>query len=140
MFADFTLHNPLEKSEPAVALQQLDGHKNLYEGVSPQTVGADKNYHQQKFVSGCRHREISPHVACKEGVHVAGLDGRTTGQPGYTISQCIRKRVEEIIGWIKTIGGLRRSRYRGIERTQAWGYFVAAAYNLARMARLALAG
>ena len=51
----------------------------------------------------------------------------------------IRKRVEEIIGWIKTVGGLRRSRYRGTERTQAWGYFVAGTYNLLRMARLELA-
>ncbi len=68
-----------------------------------------------------------------------GLDGRTTGQKSYTISQRIRKRVEEIIGWIKVIGGLRRSRYRGIERTQAWGYFVAGTYNLLRLARLELA-
>lgn len=138
--ADFTLHNPITASEPMVALEQVDGHKHLYQGVAPKTVGADKNYHQRKFVSGCRQRKISPHAACKQGVRVAGLDGRTTGQPGYAISLCIRKRVEEIIGWIKTIGGLRRSRYRGMERTQAWGYFVATAYNLVRMVRLALAG
>jgi hypothetical protein len=47
--------------------------------------------------------------------------------------------VEEIFGWIKTVGGLRRSRYRGRERTQAWGYFVAGTYNLLRIARLELA-
>ena len=51
----------------------------------------------------------------------------------------MRKRVEEIFGWIKTVGGLRRTRYRGTERTQAWGYFVAGTYNLLRMARLELA-
>ena len=55
---------------------------------------------------------------------------------GYQTSQRIRKRVEEIIGWMKTIGGLRRGRYLGLERTQAWGYFVAGTYNLLRMARL----
>ena len=134
--AEFTVHNPIEKPEPAVALQQLDEHKRLYQGVRPQSVGADKNYHRKDFVAACRQREIAPHVACKEGVRVPGVDGRTIGQKSYALSQRIRKRVEEIIGWMKVIGGLRRSRYRGIERTQAWGYFVAATYNLLRMARL----
>ena len=55
---------------------------------------------------------------------------------GYQTSQRIRKRVEEIFGWIKTVGGLRRSRYLGLERTQAWGCFVAGTYNLVRMAKL----
>jgi transposase len=132
--AAFTVHNPIAQAEPVVGLQQLDEHEELYEGVRPQSVGADKNYHRKDFVSGCRTRHIAPHVACKEGIHVPGLDGR--GQAGYTTSQRLRKRVEEIIGWMKVIGGLRRSRYRGTERTQAWGYFVAATYNLLRMARL----
>ena len=65
-----------------------------------------------------------------------GLDGRTTSKRGYQTSQRIHKRVEEIFGWIKTVGGSRRSRYRGMERTQAWGYFVAATYNLVRLAKL----
>jgi transposase len=137
--ADFTIHNPITEPEPAMALQQLDDPAQLHQGVVPQTVGADKNYHQKNFVSGCRAREVSPHVACKDGVKVAGLDGRTTGKAGYQTSQRIRKRVEEIIGWIKTVGGLRRTRYRGTERTQAWGYFVAGSYNLLRLARLELA-
>lgn len=135
--ADFTIHNPIEQPEPVMALQQLDGHQKLHRGVRPKTLGADKNYHQKAFVCGCREREVLPHVACKENVTVPGLDGRTTEQKTYAISQRIRKRVEEIIGWIKVIGGLRRSRYRGTERTQAFGYFVAATYNLVRMARLA---
>lgn len=137
--ADFTLHNPISESEPVIALRQLDAHAELHAGVTPKTVGADKNYHQKAFVSGCREREVVPHVACKTGVKVAGLDGRTTSQTSYTVSQRIRKRVEEIIGWIKTVGGLRRSRYRGLERTQAWGYFVAGTYNLVRLARLGAA-
>lgn len=134
--AEFTVHNPIEKPEPVAALQQLDEHKRLYQGVRPQSVGADKNYHRKDFVAACRQREIAPHVACKEGVRVPGVDGRTIGQKSYALSQRIRKRVEEIIGWMKVIGGLRRSRYRGTERTQAWGYFVAATYNLLRMVRL----
>jgi transposase len=137
--ADFTLHNPITQSEPAVALQQLAGHEELHEGVRLKTVGADKGYHQKGFVQGCRDRGIVPHVACKVNVQVAGLDGRTTTQQSYQISLKIRKRVEEIFGWIKTVGGFRRSRYRGLERTQAWGYFVAGTYNLLRIARLAAA-
>lgn len=137
--ADFTLHNPISQSEPVMALRQLDAHAELHPGVNPKTVGADKNYHQKIFVNGCRERAVIPHVACKTGVKVPGLDGRTTQQTSYSVSQRIRKRVEEIIGWIKTVGGLRRSRYRGLERTQAWGYFVAGTYNLLRLARLGAA-
>lgn len=137
--ADFTLHNPITEPEPVIALRQVDAHQQLHEGVVPKTVGADKGYHRKDFVNGCRQRAIAPHVACKATVHLAGLDGRTTARRGYQTSQRIRKRVEEIFGWIKTVGGLRRSRYRGRERTQAWGYFVAGTYNLLRMARLDLA-
>ncbi len=134
--AEFTLHNPISEPEPAVALQQIDAHQKLHQSVSVKTVGADKNYHQRIFVQGCRKQQISPHVGCKDGVKVAGLDHRTTSQQGYQVSLKIRKRVEEIFGWMKTVGGLRRTRYRGRERTQAWGYFVAGTYNLLRMARL----
>jgi transposase len=137
--ADFTLHQPITEPEPVVALRQLDEHKELHEGTVPATIGADKAYHQKAFVQGCRERAISPHVACKNGLQVRGLDGRTTARSGYQISQRLRKRVEEIFGWMKTVGGLRRSRYRGRERTQAWGYFVASTYNLLRLARLEMA-
>ena len=102
-------------------------------------MGADKAYPRKDFVSGCRQREVAPHVACKDGVRVAGLDQRPTGRAGYQSSPRIRKRVEAIFGWMKTVGGLRRSRYRGRERTQAWGYCVASTYNLLRLARLELA-
>lgn len=134
--ADFTMHNPIAESEPALAVKQMDAHEKAYKGVEVKTIGADKGYHRSDFISACREREIAPHVACKERVQVEGLDGRTTRQRGYQNSQRIRKRVEEIFGWIKTVGGLRRSRYRGLERTQAWGYFVAATYNLVRLAKL----
>jgi len=137
--ADFTLHNPITEPEPVIALRQVAEHQRLHEGVAVKTAGADKAYHRKDFVSACREQGIAPHVACKQGVSLAGLDARTTTQSGYQTSQRIRKRVEEIFGWVKTVGGLRRSRYRGRERTQAWGYFVAGTYNLLRMARLELA-
>jgi IS5 family transposase len=64
------------------------------------------------------------------------LDGRTTRHGGYAISQRKRKRIEEIFGWMKTVGGLRKSRFVGIAKTQLAAYLVGTAYNLLRMARL----
>jgi transposase len=136
--AQIDVHDPIAQGEPDMALAQVDEHTRLHE-AQVKTLGADKGYHQKKFVSGCRDRGVSPHAACKEKVHVDGLDGRTTQAPGYKTSQRLRKRVEEIFGWMKTVGGLRRTRYRGIERTQAWAYFVGSAYNLLRITRLAAA-
>jgi transposase len=133
--AAITVHNPITQDEPSVALAQVDEHRELF-NAAVQTVGADKAYHQKKFVRGCRERGIKPHVACKDNVNVEGLDGRTTQSRGYQTSARLRKRVEEIFGWMKTVGGLRRTRYRGIERTQAWVYFVASSYNLLRLAKL----
>lgn len=134
--ADFAIHDPIREPEPVMALRQLDEHTQVHGGTRPRTLGADKAYHQRVFVEGCREREVSPHAACKDGVQVGGLDARTTARSGYQTSLRIRKRVEEIFGWIKTVGGLRRTRYRGRDRTQAWAYFVGGTYNLLRMARL----
>lgn len=134
--AEFTIHNPIEQPGPAMALHQLDEHVQLHQGTSPKTVGAHRGYHQKEFIRVCRDRKIAPHVSCKQSVKLAGLDARTTARAGDRLSLRIRKRVEETFGWMKTVGGLRRSRYPGMERTQAWGHFVAATYNLLRMARL----
>ena len=60
--------------------------------------------------------------------------GRVRGQP------TMRKRVEEMFGWIKTVGKFRRTRYRGVERTSFAAYLVAAAYNLLRIAKLCPSG
>lgn len=133
--AGITVHNPIKQKEPAVALQQVD-EANRTKQAEVKTVGADKNYHQKEFVSGCRERDVAPHVACKEGIRVKGVDGRTTNASGCKTSQKIRKRVEEIFGWMKTVGTMRRSRYRGVNKTQALAYFVASTYNLIRLAKL----
>jgi transposase len=134
--AAITVHNPIAQKEPSVALAQVDQTEELHE-AEVKSVAADKAYHQKEFVSGCRERGIAPHAACKENTRVKGLDGRTTNSSGYQKSQKVRKRVEEIFGWMKTVGGLRRTRYRGVERTQAWAYFVGSAYNLLRLVKLA---
>jgi transposase len=110
-------------------------------GIRRVTVGADRGYDTAEFVAGCRAFNVTPHVA--QNLKRAGgsaLDLRTTTWPGYAISQRIRKRVEEIFGWMKTVGGLRRTRYRGVERTSHAAYLVGAAYNLLRIARLCPSG
>lgn len=98
------------------------------------TVGGDKGYNQRAFVDGCRELGITPHVA--EKVKYNAIDRRTSRHKGYSISMRIRKRIEEIFGWAKTIGGFRRTRFHGVARTQQAGYFVGAAYNLLRIANL----
>ncbi len=99
------------------------------------TLGADKNYDTRDFINVCRTWNVTPHVACRQSTI---LDRRTTRHPGYQTSQRIRKRVEEIFGWIKTVGEGRKLRYKGIDRNQLWMELTVAAYNLVRMANLAL--
>lgn len=125
-------------TEPQMALAQIR-HLATW-GLTPKTAGADKNYHSKDFVQGCRALGVAPHVAEVTGRRVPGLDGRTTQAKGYQTSQRIRKRIEEIFGWMKTTGGLRKTRYRGVERTHGCAQMVAATYNLLRMAKLAMAG
>ena len=104
------------------------------------TVGADKGYDTKGFVAGCRTLGVTPQVAKHTNKRRSAIDGRVTGHRGYGISQRKRKRVEEIFGWIKTVGGGRKLRYLGVARNQLWAELTAAAYNLVRMARLALHG
>lgn len=100
------------------------------------TVGGDKNYDTKDFVTACRLMTVTPHVARRE---TSIVDGRTTRHPGYQMSQRIRKRVEEIFGWDKTVAGGRKLRYKGVERNDLWWELTAAAYDLLRMAKITLA-
>jgi transposase len=132
----FELTPSVGVTESQLALEQL---KHLQaEGFNPTSVGADKNYHNGPFVAGCRAEGIKPHVAPIEGRNLAGLDGRTTCSQGYKMSQTVRKRAEQIFGWMKTVGGMRRSRYRGAERTDAACKWVVAALNLLRWVKLSV--
>jgi transposase len=105
-------------------------------GFRPRTLGADKGYDTRTCVAAMRQRKVTPHVAQNTNGRCSAIDGRTTSWPGYLTSQRVRKRVEEVFGWMKTVGGFRRTRYRGVARTRLAGYLVAAAYNLVRLARL----
>ena len=83
-----------------------------------------------------RSRKIAPHIAMINERKTPGLDRRTTRHESYRVSQRKRKRIEEIFGWMKTYGGLRRTKMRGLRRVQLHAYLVGAAYNLLRLARL----
>jgi transposase len=132
---DLRIEDAVAKTEGEVALTLLEEHKKIHR-ATPKTVGADKSYHNKDFVQGCREKGIKPHVSPIENREVDGLDNRTLKSKGFETSTRIRKRIEEIFGWVKTVGGFRKSRYRGKERTQMSAYFVAGAYNLLRMANL----
>lgn len=83
-----------------------------------------------------RAMKVTPHVAQNTSGRTSAIDGRTTRHAGYAISQRIRKRIEEGFGWIKTIAGQEKTRFRGRDRV-GWAFtFAAAAYNLARLPKL----
>ncbi len=80
--------------------------------------------------------KVTPHVAQNTRGGTSAIDGRTTRHAGYAISQHIRKRIEEGFGWIKTIAGQEKTRFRDRDRVGWFFTFAAAAYNLARLAKL----
>jgi transposase len=132
LVVDVTVTQATGTAERETALTQLGRQP----GLRRLTVGGDKGYDTADFVRGCRGRNVTPHVARR--VHSA-IDGRTTRHAGYAVSQRVRKRVEEIFGWTKTVGGGRKLRYRGVVRNQLWAELTVTAYNLVRMAKLVLA-
>jgi len=101
------------------------------------TLGGDKNYDTQGCVGELRDAGVTPHVAqntARRGG--SAIDGRTTRHHGYALSQRVRKRVEEIFGWLKTVGGMRKTRFRGKARVGWMFTWALAAYNLVRMRNL----
>jgi transposase len=106
------------------------------------TLGADKAYDTREFVADLRKRKVTPHIAQNDYVDKNGvrrrsaLDGRTTRHPGYEISLRLRKRIEEVFGWMKTTGSFRKTRHRGTARVNWMFTLTAAAYNLVRLPKL----
>jgi transposase len=100
------------------------------------TLGADKGYDTRDFVDGLRGLAVTPHVAQNTTKRSSAIDGRTTRHPGYLVSQRERKRIEEIFGWLKMIGLLRKTRHRGVGRVGWMFIFGLAVYNLVRMRNL----
>ena len=122
-----------ERDAALVMIERIEGNHQV-------TVGADKNYDTKDFVAETRNLKATPHVA--QNIHArrsSAIDGRTTRHAGYAISQVKRKRIEEIFGWMKTVGGMRKLRHRGLQLVGWMFTFAAAAYNLVRMRNLTAA-
>jgi len=105
-------------------------------GANRVTLGADKGYDAHDFITELRHMEITPHIAQNNANRRSAVDERTTRHAGYQASQKKRKRVEEVFGWMKSVGLLRKVRHRGLERVGWMFTFTAAAYNLVRIRNL----
>lgn len=132
LLVDLRVSTATGKAEREVALEMLDDHERPIRT----TLGADRAYDTREFVDDCRELGVTPHVAQNTTNRRSALDGRTTRHVGYSISQRLRMRIEQVFGWGKTIGGLRRTRVRGLARTQFGTYLIGAAYNLLRITNL----
>ncbi len=100
------------------------------------TLGADKAYDTADFAAGMRQMDVTAHVVQNDKRRRSAIDGRTTRHAGYKVSLRVRKRIEEVFGWMKTVGGQRKTRYRGTARMGWMFTLAAAAYNLIRMPKL----
>ena len=120
--------------ERNAALAMLDAMPTT---TSRRSVGADKAYDTAAFVAGCRERKVTPHVAANHTRRGgSAMDGRTTRHLSYRISQIIRKQIEEHFGWGKTIGRIRQTVFRGLQRVDQQFKLTMSASNLMRLARM----
>jgi transposase len=120
-------------AERLAAIALIEPHA---ERPHPITLGGDKNYDTNDFVTELRERAVTPHVAQNDTNRRSAIDGRTTRHPGYAVSIRIRKRIEEAFGWAKTVAGLRKMHHRGLPKVD-WQFTLAmTAYNLIRLPRL----
>ncbi len=133
LIVDLVVERATGTAERDVALDMLDS----LGGSRSITLAADKGYDTRGFVAECHARNVVAHVAQnKSARRRSAIDARTTRHPGYAVSQRVRKRIEEIFGWMKTTGGMRKTRFIGTARTQLAAHFCGAAYNLLRMTKL----
>ena len=139
-------------AEREAALDMIDKHRVPRGEVSDKarqmasqkriTLGGDKGFDVADFIDELRARHVTPHIAVQDHLTKTGkrrktrIDGRITRHPGYQVSQRIRKRIEEIFGWVKQSAGLRQSKFRGRARVNAQFTMALAAYNLIRLPKL----
>jgi transposase len=127
-------------------LSEADGHAERVAALHmiepradrprPITLGGDKNFDTADFVNELRSMNVTPHVAQNTSGRRSAIDRRTTRHAGYVVSQRMRKRIEEAFGWIKTVAGQTKTKFRGVDRV-GWAFtLAAAAYNLVRLPKL----
>ena len=142
LVVDARLTEATGTAEREAALAMLDA---LPRGTRRITLAGDKGYDVRDFIGTLRARRVTPHIAVNAHATKTGkrrktaIDARTTRHPGYAISLRVRKRIEEVFGWIKTTGALRKTRHKGTERVGWIFALTAAAYNLIRLPKLTAA-
>ena len=102
---------------------------------------ADAGYDDGAFLEEIESREMVPHVPVRDARKVPKGAARRRARrrmktKGYSISLRMRKRVEEIFGWCKTVGHLAKVRLVGRWKLAMEALITGAAYNLLRMAKL----
>jgi transposase len=137
LVVDARLTVPGYHEEPMAALEMAMG----LEGEQRKTIGADKHYDQPYLCESLQSMGVTPHVAqnIHARKHSSAIDGRTTRHEGYEVSQRKRKRIEEVFGWLKTIGLMRRPMFRGRKRLEFAWVFALSCYNLVRIKNLCVA-
>ncbi len=131
-------------AEREEALAMIDKYRPLdgKGGKRRITLAGDRGFDVAAFVDDLRERKVTPHIAVQDHLTKTGkrrktkIDGRTTRHAGYAISQRIRKRIEEIFGWVKVQGGQDKTKFRGRRRVDASFTLALAAYNLIRLPKL----
>ena len=122
------------EAERKAAIVLID--RMLEEGIPVESLGGDKGYYATETVAELREREIKPHIPPKRNCSIPGIDVRTTNSVGFKLSQIKRKLVEEAFGFMKTVAGLRKSRFCGVARNAYAFSFAMAIYDLVRIANL----
>jgi len=127
--AELTYPTGIAEREAAWAmLERMEGRHRI-------TLEADKNYDTAAFVAALREIYVRSHVAQNNTNRRSAIDGRATRHPDYGLSQKIRKRIEEVFGWAKTCGTMRKTRHRGQQRV-GWSFtLTSAAHNLVRLSK-----
>lgn len=133
LFVDACLTKADGHAERVAALHMIEPRADHPRRI---TLAADKGYDAEDFVNELRSMRVTPHVAQNVSGRSSAIDGRTTRHDGYGLSQRIRKRIEEGFGWIKTIAGQEKTKFRGCDRVGFAFTFAAAAYNLVRLPKL----
>jgi transposase len=118
-----------ERDQGVELIHAIEGNRRI-------TLGADKNYDTQGFVTDLRELNVTPHVAQNDTNRRSAIDGRTTRHPGYEISQRVRKRIEEAFGWAKTVGPVRKTKFKGCMRIHFQWLLTFTGYNLIRIRNL----
>jgi transposase len=132
LFVDTRLTRVSGHAERLAAFDMVEPHADRPQAI---TLGGDKGYDAADFVMELREINVTPHIA-RNTTRRSAIDRRTTRHPGYGASQRVRKRIEEGFGWMKTIAGLKKTKYRGLEKVR-WAFtLAAAAYNLIRLPKL----